>query len=455
MNSPGLIESVLSHLRTFNQAVAYPPNQVFIGNIDPDELTGFTKPWLNNPVENASRWGKMGEIMPEREFYGALKICDQFEIIQLEENFINLVASDLKAHPLFNEEDISRLGKGISLKTIEKKLAASKEVIPLYIEGTRLVGCVQRPEGGGAEEDDNLVPQILLENLSARASGALALRHLIARVGDANSIDYLMGFGEEAVGDRYQRGGGNLAKSIGEVCRCLNASGSDIKAFCCAPIHSLVMAAGLVSSGLFKNVVLVAGGSFAKLGMKFQGHLKHDMPILEDVLAAIAVWIGPDDGISPKIRLDSIGKHTISSGSAQQAILEKLVLEPLLRMGMKLTDVDKYSTELHNPEVTEPQGSGNTPLTNYRTIGSFAVLRQEITREELNRFVEIHGMSGFSPTQGHIASAAPYLGHAVKNILEGKIKNTMFLAKGSLFLGRMTHLSDGMSFLLEKNNGGV
>jgi hypothetical protein len=27
------------------------------------------------------------------------------------------------------------------------------------------------------------------------------------------------------------------------------------------------------------------------------------------------------------------------------------------------------------------------------------------------------------------------------------------LAKGSLFLGRMTKLSDGMSFLLEKNNG--
>jgi len=30
----------------------------------------------------------------------------------------------------------------------------------------------------------------------------------------------------------------------------------------------------------------------------------------------------------------------------------------------------------------------------------------------------------------------------------------MFLAKGSLFLGRMTQLSDGISFLLERNNGG-
>jgi glycine/sarcosine/betaine reductase complex component C subunit beta len=64
-------------------------------------------------------------------------------------------------------------------------------------------------------------------------------------------------------------------------------------------------------------------------------------------------------------------------------------------------------------------------------------------------------MPGFSPTQGHIAAAAPYLGHAVKNIMSGKINNCLFLAKGSLFLGRMTHLADGMSFLLEKNRGGT
>jgi betaine reductase len=263
-----------------------------------------------------------------------------------------------------------------------------------------------------------------------------------------------LGYGEEAVGDRYQRGGGNLAKAIGQLGKCNNATGSDIKAFCCAPVHALIVAASLVSSGVFNNVVLVAGGSFTKLGMKFEGHLRHDMPILEDVLGAIAVWVGQDDGKSPVIRLDSIGKHDISSNSAQQAILEKLVAGPLKKLGMKITGVDKYATEMHNPEVTEPQGSGNVPKTNYRTIASLAVIRSEINREEIDRFVEVHGMIGFSPTQGHIASAIPYLGHAVKNIMAGKIKNSLFLAKGSLFLGRMTQLSDGISFLLEKNKGG-
>ena len=245
-----------------------------------------------------------------------------------------------------------------------------------------------------------------------------------------------------------------MAKAIGELAACGRATGCDVKAFCCAPVHAIVIGGGLVASGLFKNVVVVAGGSLAKLGMKFQGHLRHGMPILEDTLAGVAVWIGEDDGVSPVIRLDSVGKHEIRSGSSQQAIIEKLVVEPLEHLGMSLSDVDKFATEMHNPELTEPQGSGNVPRTNYRIIGSFAVLRGEIEKAGLDRFVETHGMPGFAPTQGHIASAVPVLGHSLRAIREGRMKNTMFLAKGSLFLGRMTQLSDGISFLLEKNCGG-
>ena len=452
-HEPSLLLPIINHLRTFEQAVAYAPNQVFIGNLDPDELWNFPSPWYKNPIPNASRWGEFGEIMPEDEFYGVLKICDQFGLIMLEEVFLQGVASKLKHHPLFYEEDIQKLGKGVRREMIEKELDEN-DVLPLYMEGDRLVGCIRRPQGEGAEEDDNLVPNIMIENLSARASGVMALRHLISKSGAAHEIDYLVGYGEEAIGDRYNRGGGNLAKAIGELCGCTRATGSDVKAFCCSPVHGLMMAASLVASKVFKNVVMVAGGSLAKLGMKFQGHLRKDMPILEDVLAGIAIWVAQDDGKSPVIRLDSIGKHEISSGSAQQAIIEKLVVEPLDRLGLKLTQVDKYATEMHNPEVTEPQGSGNVPRTNYRTIGSFAILRDEIQKGDLDQFVTIHGMPGFSPTQGHIASAVPYLGHAIKNMKSGKLRNTMLLAKGSLFLGRLTQLSDGISLLLEKNRGG-
>jgi len=445
---PSLLKLLLDHLWIFKDAVAYPPNQVFIGNLDPDDLLHVPSPWYKNPIPNSSRWGPFGEIMPEEEFYGMIRICDEFQLLLMEEGFLQEIALKLEKHPLFTAEDIRKLDKGVSLEQIEKQLG-EEGTMPIYVQGDRLVGCLQR----GHEEDFNLVPEILIENLSARASGVLALRHLLAKMGRAQEIDYLLGSGEEAVGDRYNRGGGNMAKAIGELCGCSRAGGSDVKAFCCAPVHAIVMAASLVASNIFNNVVVVAGGSFAKLGMKFQGHLRHDMPILEDVLAAIAIQVGQDDGKSPVIRLDSIGKHEIGSGSAQQAILDNLVVQPLDRLGLKLTQIDKYATEMHNPELTEPQGSGNVPRTNYRTIGSFAVMRNEIQREELDRFVEVHGMLGFSPTQGHIASAVPVLGHSARKMMAGEMENTMFLAKGSLFLGRMSQLSDGISFLLERNKG--
>jgi len=451
--NPSLLSPILDHLNTFDRAVGYPPNQVFIGNLDPDDLRSHPAPWYQNLIPNASRRGAFGEIWPEDEFYGIMKICDEFNLTQFEKGFLQQVASKLKEHASITTEDIQKLGEGVPLGQIEQKMS-EPEVLPLHVQGDRLVGCLQRAVGSGAEEDPNLIPHNLLENLVCRASGVLALRHLTANNVKAEEVDYIVGCGEEAVGDRYNRGGGNMAKAIGELCGCVRATGSDVKAFCCAPIHAMVMAASLVTSGVYKNVVVAAGGSFAKLGMKFQGHLRNDMPILEDVLAGIAVWISQDDGRSPVIRLDSIGKHEISSGSAQGAILEKLVVEPLDRLGLKITQVGKFATEMHNPEITEPQGSGNVPRTNYRTIGSFAVLRNEIQKDELEHFVQVHGMPGFSPTQGHIASAVPYLGHALRNIQSGKIHNTMFLAKGSLFLGRVTQLSDGISFLLEENEGG-
>ena len=121
---------------------------------------------------------------------------------------------------------------------------------------------------------------------------------------------------------------------------------------------------------------------------------------------------------------------------------------------MHFTDIDKYATELHNPEVTEPAGSGNVPQLNYRVIAGLAAMRKEITLAQVPAFVATHGMLGFAPTQGHIASAVPFLGHAVDGLRDGSLQRVMLLAKGSLFLGRMTQMADGMSFLLERNTSG-
>ncbi len=100
---------------------------------------------------------------------------------------------------------------------------------------------------------------------------------------------------------------------------------------------------------------------------------------------------------------------------------------------------------------TEAGAREDAQIRNYRMIAALAALRKEIARSEIDRFVFERGMPGFSPTQGHIPAAVPFLGHAIDSIKRGEINNAMFLAKGSLFLGRMSQLSDGLSFLIEKN----
>jgi betaine reductase len=119
-----------------------------------------------------------------------------------------------------------------------------------------------------------------------------------------------------------------------------------------------------------------------------------------------------------------------------------------------MTDVDDYASELHNPEITEPAGSGDVAARNYRTLAALAARRGDIPRDAITAFATERGMPGFAPTQGHLASALCYLPHALGRLTEGDARRVMLIAKGSLFLGRMSQLSDGMSVLLERNEGG-
>lgn len=445
-----VLATIEAHLRSFEDAVAYPPNQVFIGNVHPDRLNDIAQPWTEHPVEGASPHGPYGAIVPEGIFIGLLKAADEYDLVWLEEHAAPVFLEAIKKNPLWNVADIERkLLPGKAIDRIQDKIAHHGS-LPLYHEG-QLIGCIHRHH----DQDESLTAPILLENLMTKTSAALALRHLLNQTGLApEEIEFLFSCSEEAVGDRYNRGGGSMAKAVGEMCGCIHATGCDIKAFCVGPVYALVQAAGLVKAGIFKRVAVVGGGCLAKLGMKFKGHVANRMPILEDVLGAVACLVTEDDGRSPIIRLDSIGKYDIGSGSSQQCIMEALVLKPLDRMGKKVTEVNKYATELHNPEVTVPSGSGNVPLNNYRMIAALAVLRKEIGRSEIDRFVLSHGMPGFAPTQGHIPAAVPFLPHAIDAMKRGEIENALFLAKGSLFLGRMSQLSDGLSFLMERNPAG-
>lgn len=444
---PALLDQLRTHYRTYEDALGYLPNQVFLGALHPDALNGVPRPWWTER-RPADRWMPHGELMPEEELCGLLRAFDRFDLIWLETGFAADARQRLATHPNVTYEDLAQIGDGHTHDAIAAQVA-SGVALPLELRDGTLIGCCNRAH----EEDATLGADVLLENLACVAAATMATRTLVAQCAiDPTRIAYVLGSGEEAIGDRYQRGGGNLAKTVAERCGLLDATGSDIKAFCCGPNHALAIAGGLVQAGIFDEVIVVGGCSLAKLGMKGMGHLAKDMPILEDTLADFAVHVAGDDGRSPVVRLDALGRHNVRARSSQQAIMEALVVAPLEKLGMRLSDVDRYATELHNPEVTETTGSGNVPLTNYRMIAALATQRGELSPKEIPDWVSRHGMPGFSPTQGHVASAVPFLGHAVDGLRDGTLRNALFLAKGSLFLGRMTQMADGLSFLLERNH---
>ena len=443
------LKELPSHLRSFEDAVSYIPNQVYIGNAKPADLAATEFPFYDKKWENASRDGKFGQIMPQDESYGVMKICDVFDLVHLEKEFAAQVKEKLAAQNLFTEAQLAALDKNESTAEELDALVNNEHSEGLYNNG-KLVGVVKRAH----DVDVNLSAHVMLENIVTKASNVISLIELVKKNSiNPEEIEYVIDCCEEACGDMNQRGGGNFAKAAAEIAGFTNATGSDVRGFCAGPAHAVLHAAALVKAGTFKHVVVTAGGCTAKLGMNGKDHVKKGLPILEDAIAGFSVLISEDDGVSPQIRTDIIGRHTIGTGSAPQNVITALVTNPLDAAGLKILDIDKYSPEMQNPDITKPAGAGDVPEANYKMIAALGVKRGEIARTDIANFVKEHGMTGWAPTQGHIPSGVPYMGPLRDEMLAGETKRAMIIGKGSLFLGRMTNLFDGVSFVVQANDG--
>ena len=121
---PGLIDRLTAHLRSYEEAVAYPPHQVYVGNLRPEKLWDIERPWFRNLQSPAARFGLCGEIMPQAEFYGFMKIVDEFELVEFERRFISRVRGKLAEHPLITSDDLARLGAGIEMGALEAEIAS-------------------------------------------------------------------------------------------------------------------------------------------------------------------------------------------------------------------------------------------------------------------------------------------------------------------------------------------
>ncbi|MEG0227271.1 MAG: glycine reductase, partial [Lachnospiraceae bacterium] len=82
------LKEIKGKLRSYDEAVKYWPNQTYIGNVTPAQLKEVEFPWYDKSKEDADRYGKFGEIMPEEEFLILVEACDMFDVVKLEEGFV-------------------------------------------------------------------------------------------------------------------------------------------------------------------------------------------------------------------------------------------------------------------------------------------------------------------------------------------------------------------------------
>ena len=92
----------------------------------------------------------------------------------------------------------------------------------------------------------------------------------------------------------------------------------------------------------------------------------------------VPLWIG--ELASPA--WGDVSRTGVGAGASPQTVTSVLTYEPLQKVGLTFADVDKFSPELHNPEITLPAGAGDVPTANFKMIAALAVMKKAIEKAE-------------------------------------------------------------------------
>jgi hypothetical protein len=71
-------------LRSFDDAVGYPPAQVFIGNLAPEALWDAPRPRWRNILPGGSADGSHGHIVDQASFYALMSEVDRADLVTLD-----------------------------------------------------------------------------------------------------------------------------------------------------------------------------------------------------------------------------------------------------------------------------------------------------------------------------------------------------------------------------------
>ena len=182
------LKELPKHIRTFDQALSYWPNQVYIGNKTPDELAAVEQPWCDKVCDVNDRYGHFGQIMPQEEFLLLMQACDVFGLVKLEKSFVEAHKAALAANPIIDETIMARIPAEQTEAAEIQRLVDEEHSEGLYHNG-QLVGCVNRAH----DIDVNLSAHVMHENLVSKASSVMALLSAVKNAGIAKEdVEYVM-----------------------------------------------------------------------------------------------------------------------------------------------------------------------------------------------------------------------------------------------------------------------
>ena len=363
----------------------------------PTILWDRPRPWWRAPRRRGEPRGAFGDIMDQAAFYELLAELDQFELVRLKE----------------------RAATRASCRCI-----GGDEVVGAFAPDHESDESLTRARPAG-EPGDARRARVHATAAPAGATGV-----------DPASITHAIGCGEEAIGDRYQRGGGNVGEGDRRgTAGSPSASGIDVKSFCAAPVHALVVAAR-PDRGRHRGTGRRSSraASLGKLGMKFEGALVEGLPHPRG-------RAGRHGGAA---RTRPTGRTVRSCGPTRSGACRSTPARRRRRSwrhssarrsrrwALAIADID--TLRHRDPQPGDHRAAGRRrrrrpQLQDARRARRGA--RRARARATSPGSSRAHGMPGFSPTQGHIASrGAVDPARARARCEPASCTRTMLIAKG-------------------------
>ena len=160
----------------------------------------------NGPGERRAPYG---EIMPEDEFLGLLAAVDEFDLVTLSPEAADR-AGNGAGKPPAGQEPGPRPHREGDAATSRRWRPSPAPCPSTYATATWPAPC-----GAASSTTSPSPPTSCWRTCPPRSRPASPCCTCSSAHGiDPASIDYVIGCGEEAIGDRYQRGGGNMAKAV-------------------------------------------------------------------------------------------------------------------------------------------------------------------------------------------------------------------------------------------------